>query len=451
MSLLFSQNTNQDTGNNTGTNTNQGRGSYYQPNLYRSSDYNSGNFGFSSSDKEKTKKTTEKKSTKTTTKQPNVSGLQQGKIPSGKGKTKGTTSLITSKKKSTSPSQPFPARVDIEPNKDVLYISPLNSIYEIGEEFTSEVKFYNPIKAVVNHITVNLNYDPAILKVDYVDDTVLRSLVNLNSDNQIDHTTGKIIYNADFSQPSVLGDTTLFEIGFTVVRKSTSSSISFVSGGDSPTTMSNNGIDVLGDEKIEDDGVISTVIETYDPKDEDLNEELFISPITIRDEKVKTENVNLNLVSKKSSYDVDDEFIVDVVLKTKEPIFIQTLELCINFNPKKLEVLDWDEENWIRRGINIYDGDYHNKFPFDFQIKNDADNSTGTIDYKMGLTSDVEINSGTIASIKFKALEKVNATSIKFSYGKDANKPSTKITYLGKDYLDQTKGNNLKDIYISIK
>jgi len=443
MSLLFSQNTNQDTGNN------QDPGSYYQPNLYRSSDYNSGNFGFSSSDKEKTKKKTEKKSTKTTTNQPNVSGLQQGKIP--KGKTKGSTQVLSSKKKSASSAQPFPARVDMESNKDVLYISPLNSSHEIGEEFTSEVKFYNPIKAVVNHITVNLSYDPAILKVDYVDDTVLRSLVNLNSDNQIDHTTGKIIYNADFSQPSVLSDTTLLEIGFTVLSKNASSSISFVFEGDSPTTISNNDSDVLGDEKLENDGVINAIIETYDPKDENLNEELFISPITLRDQKVKTENVSLNLVSKKSSYDVDEEFIVDVVLKTKEPIFIQSLELCINFDPKKLEVLDWDEGNWIRRDINIYDGDYHNKFPFDFQIKNDADNSAGTIEYKMGLTSDVEINSGVVASIKFKALEKVNATSIKFRYGKDSNNPSTKITYLGKDYLDQKKGNNLKDIYISIK
>jgi len=420
---------------------------YYQANLYRSSDYRSSDFGFSSTtDRQKSTKT-QKKSTTTT--QPNVSGMTQGRVPTTR--TKGKTQFVSSKARGTVQAQPFPARVDVAPNKAVLYISPLNSKYEVEDVFISEVKFFNPINSMVDYIKLHISYDPAILRVDYVDDTNLRNIVNINADNKVDHSIGDIIYMAELPQPSTVNDMMLLEIGWTVLRKSSSTPISFVFEGDNPTQITYNGIDVLGDGKIEDDGVIDAVVEAYDPNDSEVSEEFFISPITLRDKVVKSENVHLSLASKKSSYDVDDVFVVNVVLKTKEPIFIQSFELCIKFDPEKLKVLDWDKGNFITRDVNICDGAFHKKFPFDFLIKNDVDNSTGIIEYKMGLTSDVEINSGTVASIKFKALEKVKTTAIKFFFGQESNQPSTKITYLGKDYLDEANKDNLKNISISIK
>ncbi len=227
--------------------------------------------------------------------------------------------------------------------------------------------------------------------------------------------------------------------------------VTFVFDGDNPTYISHNGIDVLGDANLPDDGVISSAIEAFDPNASNIDGEVFISPNLLREDMVKAENVKLKLKSEKSKYDVEDEFTVDVVLETEEPFFIQSLELCILFNPKKLKVDDWDDGNWIRRGVNIYDGAYHKKFPFDYHLKNSVDNSNGVIEYKMGLTSDIEINSGTLASIKFKALEKVDATSIIFSFNKKRNFPITKITYLGKNYLDSSDKDNLTNIYISIK
>lgn len=136
-----------------------------------------------------------------------------------------------------------------------------------------------------------------------------------------------------------------------------------------------------------------------------------------------------------------ETFPVHILFKNPNAINIDNLSLDIRFDANVLKVVDYDDENWITRDINIFDGNYHEKFPFDYHIKNQAYNQTGRIIYKMGVSkSDVLIHEGILATIRFYALAPADKTSIKFyvtPYQSDSE--GTAITYMGNNVLGKDK------------
>jgi len=112
------------------------------------------------------------------------------------------------------------------------------------------------------------------------------------------------------------------------------------------------------------------------------------------------------------------------------------VELVIGYDPEILCVVDCDEENWITRGVNIFDGKYHREFPFDFHIRNEADNLCGKIIYKMGsLKQNGLTNSGDLAQIKFQALKGAEKTWIWFKMPGSTSSEGTKVNFRKNDVL----------------
>jgi hypothetical protein len=151
----------------------------------------------------------------------------------------------------------------------------------------------------------------------------------------------------------------------------------------------------------------------------------------------QTGNVRIALDSNTPRVAVGEEFDVDVKFSNPDRVILDQVSLFIKFDPKKLEVVDRDRGNWIRRETNIWDGLFHAAYPFDLHMKNEASNTRGEIEYKMGLLDKKVLPSGTMARVRFRAKETAMLSDIRLVFRDDttADLPSTDVTYLGNSLL----------------
>lgn len=136
-----------------------------------------------------------------------------------------------------------------------------------------------------------------------------------------------------------------------------------------------------------------------------------------------------------------DTFWVDLVLHNQELAPIDSIGARIEFDPAVLEVLDTDQDNWIQRGVNIWDGGFHEAYPFDFHRANKVNNSRGVIRYHAGRQNGVwTFPTGVFARIRFRAKEPAAASAIRLVRKKGDRKPETFIRSYGIDRIGKRAG-----------
>lgn len=113
--------------------------------------------------------------------------------------------------------------------------------------------------------------------------------------------------------------------------------------------------------------------------------------------------VRLSLQAPEKKPEPGEEFVMDVLLENPGQAAFDELSLAIAFDPDAVEVLDWDQMNWIRRGVNIYDAHAHLDFPFNIHTRNAVSNLRGRIVYQMGRSRLEPLPSGSVARIRCKA------------------------------------------------
>ncbi len=99
-----------------------------------------------------------------------------------------------------------------------------------------------------------------------------------------------------------------------------------------------------------------------------------------------------------------EEFVIDVLLDNPKYLAFDEVYLAVGFDPASVQVLDWDYNNWIRRGVNVFDGHAHESFPFNVHTRNEVNNGKGRIHYQMSNTILTSRPSGCLVRIHCKAL-----------------------------------------------
>jgi hypothetical protein len=164
--------------------------------------------------------------------------------------------------------------------------------------------------------------------------------------------------------------------------------------------------------------------------------------------------VSLALVPRQTSARAGETFLVDIKYNNPKGAELDSVKLRIVFDPRALEVVDYDEGNWITKGINILDGPYQEDLPFDFHRRNVAYNSRGEIQYDAGFNSRTRVPpSGTIATIKLRAKQPVATTAVAFAVDEDRPERETSVSFLGFNLIG-TPGRRalaLNDAVLSIR
>lgn len=148
--------------------------------------------------------------------------------------------------------------------------------------------------------------------------------------------------------------------------------------------------------------------------------------------------IRIKVVPSVPSVVVGEEFDMQIVLENPNRAPFDAVQLFLAYNPATLLPLDHDEDNWIREGINVFDGDFRAVFPFDVHLENSINMLTGLVDYRMKRMFEPLTGEGTLATIRFVALAPISGTRMKGLFHVRAASPTTGVFRNGKDVLGWT-------------
>lgn len=345
-----------------------------------------------------------------------------------------------------------------DPETNIMYIessSPqpsLNVNAILDESFVTRISLYNAKGSEFNQFDVSLKYDPQVMRPVAIDDSSLTGTLVKPSTIRVSPRRGILSMSGDFKDNRNDSFITLAKVQWEALAPTASTPIQFLNTEFNPSGIFNRyGQNILHAQASDafeisaNTGLLNASV-TIEPSDgllelESLDGTNPFSALTLAtDISMGTAEggMELALVPRQNAVSTDEEFLVDVRYSNPKRADLDTVKLEIRFDPTVLQVVDSDEGNWITRGVNIFDGAYHEELPFDYHRRNAAYNTTGRIEYEMGFSNRTPVPSrGTIATIRFKAIAPARETLIGFVSGsangeaETTTSRQTAISFLG--------------------
>lgn len=335
-------------------------------------------------------------------------------------------------------------------NYPILYFNPLDAEVKKGEVFVSWVKLFNEGSSVFDEMKLTISYDPGFLKPIKVYDSKIKQFLKEPAVFNIDKNAGLISYNALLSSPQSFRDEPIIKIAWEALKSTEYTEVNYVFEDENRNTgFYKDKKNILGNSNLKTDGVIPSSIRIVDENQKVTRKregEYYEGFTEYTDSSNETSKATLEIVSPKKEFKQGETIEIGVKLNNPDSIAFDSLNLWIRFNPENLEAVDWDTKNWIKAGLNAYDGFARKQFPFDFHKKNLINNSKGEIDYQMGVSNRIVFPSGEFLKIKFKVKENCSTKDIFFERQKKGDKPNTMITRLGKNVLDKSTFKKYKEV-----
>lgn len=98
------------------------------------------------------------------------------------------------------------------------------------------------------------------------------------------------------------------------------------------------------------------------------------------------------IIKGKQHISVNEEVKLEVHLKPNDTLFFQKLNMELSVKGNNIKFIDEDQNNHIRFGLNVHDGDAHKRYPFSEHYANKIQPSTGKIRYKSGSRKTLQPN-----------------------------------------------------------
>jgi hypothetical protein len=286
-------------------------------------------------------------------------------------------------------------------SRAIAYISPFQSLSAIGQEFDTDVRLMNTNQLRFDEVEIRLKYDPLVVAPLKVNDARLYEQAVEPPTLSINTSKGRLHYAARLKTELSDTTTTLLSIRWKALNPITYSQIEFIMG-DYGTRIGRKGGNILGYSAGNErqGGSLSGGLIIAPEHDSPRTLLPPLSDIVLAG---IDEIIHLRLEADTETVPKGEEWIVTLAVRNDANLPFNDVNAWIGFDPDKLEVVDWHEGNWIRRGINIYDGFAHDVYPFDVHRANSADNEAGLIHYEMGTTAAHFFPSGRLAQIRFRA------------------------------------------------
>jgi hypothetical protein len=369
-----------------------------------------------------------------------IKGKATPKKASGGGEARGTSSVE------------FKMRPDMEAN--VVYVEAvgseptMNILATEGKKFVTRVGLQNNRGTGFQSLAVTLRFDPGVMRAVGIDDSDLQSLLQEDAEATVDPSRGLVHYAATLTTESLSPSQTFFKVEWMALSPGIDTPLAFVNKNDMKTAILDaDGKNILlplpdaaADEPTAKTGMLDASV-TISPSEATAGKlrdqsGSFSAIALVNNISMGTAEggLELELRPRSTSVKLGEEFLVDVNYRNPLKAELDTVKLKIKFDPKSLQVVDYDTENWITQGINIFDAEYHEDLPFTYHRKNSAYNTSGFIVYDMGFANRVHVPSnGTIATIKFRAAGAPGATGLSFLVDEtnDTVDPLTSVSFLG--------------------
>jgi hypothetical protein len=350
------------------------------------------------------------------------------------------------------------------PDVAVLYMTPLQTNVPVGEEFETMVSLANPGAKKFDTIEVALRFDPLVVEPVRLDQEAVEPLLEGRSESAVFTEAGILTYRAQLAQPADSQAIDLFNVRWKTLGVSPHADISFTQARGYRTALisSEDKPDVIGPGAEElanilggpgNRGMLGMSAQIYSPQElrdgPPIGDRLFAD----RDNRTSRGSVRLSLVTNRPTIPANDDFYVGVWFENPRLVDVSKLRFVVRFDPSALEVIDDDANNWIGDGVNIFDGDYHQDFPFDMHLANHVSNETGVITYAVATTQQrVLPERGFVARIRFRPKAIVRSTPVTFEFARDEDAQRTEVTWMGADVLGEpgVPGDGVKNLAVRI-
>jgi len=334
------------------------------------------------------------------------------------------------------PAPPPTAQVPFRTSRAIVFIHPFQALSRIGDTLETEVRVYNSSGGPYDQIDLHLRYDPLVVAPERVNDAPIYKLLAGPPRLRVNQSKGDLEYTAQLTQGILKTTATLLAIQWRALNPIFHSEIGFVSD-DEGTRIGRDGGNILGfvaaGKRI--GGAMPGII-VVSPRDNSPRQ--IIPPFGEIVVASLSEFVSLHLQADSDAVAKGEEWIVSLTLRNDAAIPFNDVRVRVLFDPAKLQVVDWHQGNWIRQGINIYDGFAHETYPFDVFEANAADNARGEILYRVGSRAARMFPGGTFARIKFKALADASLNDVWFDFEdpkRSVGAVETDVTFLGSSVM----------------
>jgi hypothetical protein len=378
---------------------------------------------------------------------------------------------------------PAPKEYKPQPQWPTLYLTLNTDQIVVGDVFSVDVQLSNPRKEGFDRLSVVLEYDPVVLcpvkgppktegepaelassMIDEATSAPVRTGVAAVAgtkrepyireafsqsdhlslyENLVDSDRSLITYLFQLEDETATAQGRVASIHFRALQptprtfisfrfaKPTASTAGVASATEPGTSLMRGDKDVLGLPLRADDGTIPRGITIL--SETPVKERVRSFEVARGSEEVR--RTRLRLVPEHRRVVVGEEFDVSVELENPDHVRFDQVSVLIAYNPRVLEVIDYDTDNAVTRGINIHDGSSRDVFPFDFFIANNVNPQTGLIDYRMRGYRRPLLSEGVLATIRFQAIKSTDNTTLRILVDRDGKDPTTGVFYRLHDIL----------------
>lgn len=331
------------------------------------------------------------------------------------------------------PKAPAPPPMVIAAEGNIyLVIRPAAQAVEVKQEFDTEVAALNDALAPVDEFEVLLSYEPQKTRLLRVSDAPLRPLLDGEPTYSVNPTSGIVHYRARLTRPYHFHDQALLRLRWLAL---TPSAAQFVfrfdpEKGRPTTSLRLAGKERLGKEDQPFDGALSGYAQVG------MARRLTDRPLLASLAATGGDRLGLRMTTDKPRVAAGEELVVSVGIDNPAGQYLDTARVSLWYDPVKLEILDWDRLNWIRKGVNAYDGFARDHYPFSFHHANRADNERGELLYEMGMADRFIPPGGDLFRVRFRALEADPENAIWFNILPVNDEPATALFFEGRNILD---------------
>jgi hypothetical protein len=323
-----------------------------------------------------------------------------------------------------------------------------------GQTFAINIQLENPRRKSFDEIGFALGYNKNILRALDGDGNLpglnlcdqfsketfpwKRGEGSPGYENRIDPVAGLIFYTAQWDEKSPLeASGTIASVTFEMIAPA-ETTIEFVFSNAAVeskgplTRVWMGGQDALGAADVAADGVSGGRVRSYSMLAEGTSVDGHPMPVSGESKDYST----LVVIHPSKEYvRPGEEFDILIDIENPDKVQFDELMLFLGYNRKYLLALDHDAGNRMSNGINVFDGDYHGAFPFNLYKINRVDTEQGTILYHMGSLKTRLNGSGTVASIRFRALRPTARFGSRIQVGFLKGRYETGLFYQGEDVL----------------
>jgi hypothetical protein len=320
----------------------------------------------------------------------------------------------------------------------ILHFYPFDTTVTVGDNFLTDMVLFNAENRSLDALKVTITFNPNLVKPIFVNDFAIHDKMESPAIYKIDMQKGNIAYECRFNSPQELEGEDIIRIVWQALQPTELTEIGF-DLSEKSTFLLSDGKDILGTTYMQNDGIIPTgvsILSNMKSRNDFLIvDKEIISQAGLIPSRETTGNMFLNFEIERKVFKPGDIFDVSILLSNPQGQIFDELFLLIRFDPAVLKVLDWDKKNRISAGINIQDGFARKRYPFDFHIRNEASNFTGSIDYRMGSSKPEVLPSGEVSRIRFQAIAPSEQTTIFFTHSKNTRGPNTSISFMGQELI----------------